>query len=57
MPEDHEVLGTGAIDEENTHNTSDYDTTTDLYVANIDKNEKYMEDNLPGNCLTLLCRG
>ena len=39
LPEDHEVLGAGARDEENTQKTSDYDTTIDLKVANIDKND------------------
>ena len=33
------MLGKGAIDEENTQKTSDYDTTIDLNVANIDKND------------------
>ena len=39
VPEDHEVLGAEARDEENTQKTSDYDTTMDLDVANIDKND------------------
>ena len=39
LSEDHEVLGAGARDEENTQKTSDYDTTIDLNVANIDKND------------------
>ena len=38
MPENHEVLGEGARYEENTQNTSDYDTKMYLDVANIDKN-------------------
>ena len=39
VSEDHEVLGAGDRDEENTQKTSDYDTTMDLDVANIDKND------------------
>ena len=35
--EHHEVLGTGARDEENTKKKSDYDTTIYLDVANIHK--------------------
>ena len=49
MPEDHEVLVVGTIDEENKHKTPDYDTTMDLVVTNIDKNDKNMEENLQGN--------
>ena len=37
VPEDHEVPGTGDIYEGNTQKNSDYDTTMDLDVANIDK--------------------
>ena len=32
------MIVAGARDEGNTQNTSDYDTTMDLDVANIDKN-------------------
>ena len=39
VPEDHGVLGAGARDGENTQKTSAYDTTMDLNVANIDKND------------------
>ena len=38
VPEDHEVLFSGARYEENTQNTSYYDVTMDLDVANIDEN-------------------
>ena len=34
------MLGKGDRDEGNTQKTSDYDMTMDLYVLNIDKNEK-----------------
>ena len=37
MPEYHEVIGAGAIDKGDSHKTSDYDTTMNLYVANIYK--------------------
>ena len=37
VPEDYEVLCTVARDEKNTQKTSEYDTTMDLDVANIDK--------------------
>ena len=37
VPEDHEVLGAGDIYEINIQKTSDYDTTIDLYVTNIEK--------------------
>ena len=37
MPEYNEVLGTGARYEGNTQKTSDYNTTIDLDVENIDK--------------------
>ena len=40
MPEDHKVIDAGARDEVNTSNTSDYDTTMDLDVAHIEKNDK-----------------
>ena len=40
VTEYHEVLGTVYTDEGNTQRTSDYDTTVDLDVANIDKNNK-----------------
>ena len=33
------MLVTGARDEENTHKTSEYDTTKDLDVENIDTND------------------
>ena len=36
--EDFEVLDAGSRYELNTYNTSEYDTTIDLDVANIDKN-------------------
>ena len=39
VTEDHEVIGTVYIYEENTQKTSDCDTTIGLYVANIDKND------------------
>ena len=39
VTEDHEVIGTVYIYEENTQKTSDCDTTMGLYVANIDKND------------------
>ena len=35
VSEDHELLGAGARDEENTQKTSDYDTTMELDVVNI----------------------
>ena len=38
VPEDHKVLGIGSRNEGNTQKTSDYDTTMDLYVSNIDTN-------------------
>ena len=40
VPEHYEVLYSGARYEANTQNTSDYDTTMDLYVSNIYKNDK-----------------
>ena len=39
VPKDNEVIGAGSRYEENIHKTSDYNTTMDLDVANIDKND------------------
>ena len=39
VPEDHEVLGAGDIDEENTQKTPEYDTTMYSDVSNIDNND------------------
>ena len=38
VPEYQEVLGAGAREEGNTQKTSDYNTTINLDIANIDKN-------------------
>ena len=40
-PEENEVPVAGSRDEGNTHKTPEYGWTMDLYVSNIDKNDKH----------------
>ena len=49
VSEYYEVLGAEDRNNGNTQKTSEYDTTINLQVANIDKMKKYMQDHLRGN--------